>query len=208
MKIQIIGGKFTSCKKAKHCFCFQKLLTTPSNVLPLHLKQTFLPIIWIFNQDGGDGIVSRLPFKIFLTLLLNAWCMKNDDVISTKAVYENWWRNFYQSYEIALISTGCIKTKWHFFSSLCRYIAVHNPIDYKQCLNDSNAMKKRVAKYLLPVIFGSILFNIPKFFEATYYLETVQVWWHTFFSLMFHLFLFLHFKKIFHTSKSSRVKTR
>jgi len=58
--------------------------------------------------------------------------------------------------------------------ALERYIAVHNPIDYKQCLNDSNAMKKRVAKYLLPVIFGSILFNIPKFFEATYYLETVQ----------------------------------
>ena len=74
-----------------------------------------------------------------------------------------------------VISTGCMKNKWHFFSLLCRYIAVHNPIDYKQCLNDSNAMKKRVAKYLLPVIFGSILFNIPKFFEATYYLETVQV---------------------------------
>ena len=86
-------------------------------------------------------------------LLSNAWCMKNDDVIST----------------------GCMKNKWQFFSSLCRYIAVHNPIDYKQCLNDSNAMKKRVAKYLLPVIFGSILFNIPKFFEATYYLETAQV---------------------------------
>ena len=38
----------------------------PSNVLPLHLKQTFPPIIWIFTE--GDGIKSRLPFKIFSTL--------------------------------------------------------------------------------------------------------------------------------------------
>ena len=37
----------------------------PSYVLPLHLKQTFPPIIWIFNVDG---IESKLPFKIFSTL--------------------------------------------------------------------------------------------------------------------------------------------
>ena len=59
------------------------------------------------------------------------------------------------------------------FSS--RYIAVHNPIDYKQSLNDSDAIKKRLAKYLLPVIIASILFNVPKFLEATYYVETIQV---------------------------------
>ena len=38
----------------------------PSNVLPLHLKQTFPPIIWFFTE--GDGIESRLPFEIFSTL--------------------------------------------------------------------------------------------------------------------------------------------
>ena len=37
----------------------------PSNVLPLSLKQTFPPIIWIFTE--GDGIKSRLLFKIFST---------------------------------------------------------------------------------------------------------------------------------------------
>ena len=41
-------------------FCFQNFLTTPSNVLPLHLKQTFLPIIWIFTEGEGVGIKSRL----------------------------------------------------------------------------------------------------------------------------------------------------
>ena len=48
-------------------FVFQSLLTMPSNVLPLHLKQAFPPIIWI---GEGDRIESRLPFKIFSTLSL------------------------------------------------------------------------------------------------------------------------------------------
>ena len=38
---------------------------------PLHLKHTFLPIIWIFTEGEGDGIESRLPFKIFSTLWLS-----------------------------------------------------------------------------------------------------------------------------------------
>ena len=33
----------------------------------LHLKQIFPPIIWIFTEGEGDGIESRLPFKIFST---------------------------------------------------------------------------------------------------------------------------------------------
>ena len=49
-------------------FVFKSLLTMPSNVLPLHIKQTFPPIIWIFTEGEGDGIQSRLPLKIFFTL--------------------------------------------------------------------------------------------------------------------------------------------
>ena len=47
---------------------FKSLLTSPSNVLPLHIKQTFTPIIWIFNDSEGDGIKCRLPFKICSSL--------------------------------------------------------------------------------------------------------------------------------------------
>ena len=43
----------------------------PNNVLPLHLKQAFPPIIWIFTEGEGDAIESRSPFKIFSTLLGN-----------------------------------------------------------------------------------------------------------------------------------------
>eukprot|EP00093_Oithona_nana_P006238 06238.XXX_21480_19025_1 [CDS] Oithona nana genome sequencing. len=52
--------------------------------------------------------------------------------------------------------------------ALERYVAVHNPIDYKQATNDASAIRRRLAKYLLPVIFSSVLFNIPKFFEGSY----------------------------------------
>ena len=37
-------------------FVFKSLLTTPSNVLPLHFKQTFSPIIWIFHWRWWDRI--------------------------------------------------------------------------------------------------------------------------------------------------------
>ena len=71
MKIQIMGGKGVM---AKHCLAFS--LTTPSNVLPLHLKQIFQPIIWIFTEGEGDGIESRLPFKKISTLTKYHWISK------------------------------------------------------------------------------------------------------------------------------------
>ena len=42
----------------------------PSNVLPLHLKETFPPIIWIYAEGEGDEINSSLSFKIFSTLMI------------------------------------------------------------------------------------------------------------------------------------------
>ena len=52
---------------------------------------------------------------------------------------------------------------------------MHNPLDYNQSNNDPNAKKKRLAKYLFPVVIVSILFNISKFFEAKYIITTEQV---------------------------------
>ena len=40
----------------------------PAFIWPLHLHQTFSPIIWVFTKVEGDGIKSRLTFKIFSTL--------------------------------------------------------------------------------------------------------------------------------------------
>ena len=82
MEIQIMGGKISlSCKGKTLLGVVNKLLKTkglltmPSNVLALYLKQTFLPIIWIFTE--GDEIKSRLPFKIFSTLTHKIKSTKN-----------------------------------------------------------------------------------------------------------------------------------
>ena len=49
-----------------------------------------------------------------------------------------------------------------------RYIAVHHPLNYSQTSNDSKALRERMLKYLMPVTILSLLFNVTKFFEATY----------------------------------------
>ena len=77
VKIQIVGGKVCFRCNGKtllgdvNKLFFKSLLITPSNVLPLHLKQTFPAIIWIFTVCKGDEMESRLPFKIFSTLPKN-----------------------------------------------------------------------------------------------------------------------------------------
>ena len=48
---------------------FKSMLTLPSNVLPLYLKQTFPPIIWIFMEGEGDGIESRITSQIFSNVI-------------------------------------------------------------------------------------------------------------------------------------------
>ena len=76
VKIQIMGGKICfRCKGETLMGVVNKLLktksllTSPSNVLPLHLKQTFPPIIWIFTGGEGDEMESRVPFKVFSNIV-------------------------------------------------------------------------------------------------------------------------------------------
>ena len=52
-------------------FVFKHLLKTPSNGLPLHLKQNFPAHNLNFYWRWQDGIESRLPFKIVFTLLID-----------------------------------------------------------------------------------------------------------------------------------------
>ena len=50
---------------------------------------------------------------------------------------------------------------------------MHKPIpstyinlEYKTAMNDVNAIRKRLLKYVGPCLLLAVLFNIPKFFEA------------------------------------------
>ena len=47
-----------------------------------------------------------------------------------------------------------------------RYVAVHYPLDYNQAMNDANAIRKRLLKYVGPTFLLAFAFNIVKFFEA------------------------------------------
>ena len=49
-----------------------------------------------------------------------------------------------------------------------RYVAVHYPLNYSQAVNDVYALRQRICKFLLPVCGLSLMFNVTKFFEATY----------------------------------------
>ena len=63
-KFQLLAGKFAWSINVKHCWDlsinFKSLLTRFSTILPLHPKQTFPPLIFIFIEGEGDEIESRL----------------------------------------------------------------------------------------------------------------------------------------------------
>ena len=57
--------------------------------------------------------------------------------------------------------------------ALERFTAVHYPISYRQTMKNANAMKKRVATYLIPMTIICIGFNVTKFLELSYQCEDV-----------------------------------
>ena len=84
VKIQIMSRKVCLSCKGK------PLLGDVNNFLPLHLKQTFPPVIWIFTEGEGDGIENRLPFKIFSTLIMHFGVLKlQTDIIQSNFCLEN-----------------------------------------------------------------------------------------------------------------------
>ena len=50
--------------------------------------------------------------------------------------------------------------------ALERYIAVHYPIDYSQAINSPEACRRRLLKYVFPVVAAAIVINLPRFFES------------------------------------------
>ena len=74
-------------------FVFKSWLTTSSNVLPLHLKQTFPLIIWIFTEGEGDGTKSRLSLKIFSTLSTSGKLHNPPDTSICGRILEQDWGN-------------------------------------------------------------------------------------------------------------------
>ena len=98
----------------------KSLLTMPSNVLPLHLKKTFPPIIWIFTEGEGDGIESRLPFKFFSTL-----CKENSPRVTQDSIIAD--QNFaiLISIETEMCSCSQLFLDYLIFRTLCYAIMLN-----------------------------------------------------------------------------------
>ena len=102
VKIQIIGGKVClKCWVMSTNFLYSKVCWQCSKNLPLNLKHTFPPIIWIFTVGEGDGIESRLPFKISSTLKVKSTmiyeqqCPIQNSTADSWNLRDGWWgRNF------------------------------------------------------------------------------------------------------------------
>ena len=78
----------------KH-FALKSLLTTASNILPLHLKHSFPLIIWIFTEGEGDEIESRLPIKSFFHARFSwrivRWSFLNIEHLFGKITNPSWY---------------------------------------------------------------------------------------------------------------------
>ena len=89
----MVGKVSLSCKGKALLGVINKLLKTksllssPSNVLPCYLKETFPPMIWIFTE--GDRIKSRLPFEIISALKEKDSENKTLSVLSQKGFVSN-----------------------------------------------------------------------------------------------------------------------
>ena len=73
-------------------------------------------------------------------------------------------------------------------------------------MKNANAMRNRVAKYLIPVFIFSVCFNIPKFFESA--IEYRDQYYKTIFAVTNRKFLRLHLKRFVSGEKSSRASKR
>ena len=117
----------------------------PSNVLPLHHKQTFPFIMWFFAEGEGDGIKSRLPFKIFSTV--TATFYGNFSTFSLVFSKMIWFKslsfsiNYYENFHLQRLSHSSTETCMFFdslvedayFSQLCWHFLQWGKIPTVDC---------------------------------------------------------------------------
>ena len=155
---------------ANKLFVYKSLLTMPSNVLPLHLKQTFPPIIWIFTE--GDGIKSRLPFKIFCTLNSSSTGHHSRGLSTYWRIKCLWaWR----CANLACPSSfekPVRKTNWQFLDWCCNYIS---SITFMPVLYTSGKLRTRQGNTPKSSNKLTILDNI-RAVLTSWQSDTVTIW--------------------------------
>ncbi|CAB4063238.1 unnamed protein product [Lepeophtheirus salmonis] len=138
--------------------------------------QTFCAILGIIGNFLAGLILSRKSMKNVFNLLLVTLAIF-DSTYLFGSILESFRKSFnlatnthiilfpHMLYPITQISiAGSIFMTVAI--ALERYIAVHYPLTYNQAMHESNALPKRIAKYISCVLFLSLLFSFTRFFEA------------------------------------------
>ena len=147
-------GKFACDIKAKHFW----ELSTPSNFLPLHPKQIFPPIIWIFIEGEGDGmdtVGQKWPKNVgrHLWVFSKAFGLQWNHI--SYNVHSSWFQNEFNAK--SFISTCFIILTYHIYHFVCT-----TPFFHSSC-------KSFLFKFLSPgQIKNEILIAYEKSFVLTF----------------------------------------
>ena len=140
--------------------------------------QTIFAVLGIFGNIIASIIITRKDMRnSFNLLLVSLACFDSSYLVGS--ILESVRKCFDQSltsevhiilFPYFLYPANQIAITGSIFMTVAiaweRYIAVHYPLDYNQAMNNSNAIRKRLMKYVGPVLLLSILFNLGKFFEG------------------------------------------
>ena len=138
--------------------------------------QTVFAILGILGNIIASLIITRKEMRnSFNLLLVSLACF--DSTYLFGSILESFRKNFHLTSETHIVlfpyllyPLNQMAISGSIFMTVAiaweRYIAVHYPLDYNQAMNDSNAIRKRLVKYVGPVFVLAVLFNVVKFFEA------------------------------------------
>ena len=130
----------------------------PSNVLLLHLRKTFPPIIWILTEGKGDGIESRLHFKILSTLAQNRFNHMIGILAALQPKFHlDWSSQLHRLPKFIKNKTFCQVdpvTKFYLFLRMLSHLMIYHDIVrsedcYKICLGGSLSRNKGCKSFFL-----------------------------------------------------------
>ncbi|XP_040577698.1 uncharacterized protein [Lepeophtheirus salmonis] len=161
----------------------EKIILSTVNFWMRGVSQTVIAILGIIGNVISSIIISRKEMRNSFNLLLVSLAVF-DSTYLFGSILESFREEFLMASDAHILLFPYLLyplSQMAFTASIFmtvaiaweRYTAVHFPLDYNLAMNDSNAMRKRLVMYVVPVVVLAILFNSAKFFEAKIYYEKV-----------------------------------
>ncbi|TRY79731.1 hypothetical protein TCAL_16111, partial [Tigriopus californicus] len=140
------------------------------------VTKTIVAILGIIGNIVAIRVLTRVSMRNSFNLLLVTLALI-DSTYLVGAILESLRKRFHVESDLQLVMfpyflypLNSIALTASIFMTVAialeRYIAVHYPLDYNRAMNDLGAMQRRLLKYVIPVIFFSVAFNLTKFLES------------------------------------------